>query len=656
MFYAILALYSEMVFRLMADIGMSGLGRTMFLSLLGAAFFSLFISCIPKKPAFVITEISVLFFSLLYIAQLLYHHMFKEFCSIDKLATGTEAIAQFNDVLFTSIGANVLGLILLLLPIIAPLILFRLRFLSQATRLPLKYVCPPLALLIVWHFLLLIPVVYNPYSERAERYGQGEQSRVSSVREIGLIASIEVDLLSQFIAEKTLPLTEQFLPLPPIQSPKPTVPVFVEVNELPEQAVLPEWLGKVNGLDIDFAALLERDAANKKLTQLHEYFNSLEPTEQNEHSGICAGYNLITICAEAFSSYAVDPQLTPTLYMMQNEGVNCLNFYSIYGSGTIGGELSLVTGLMPRGGETWCKEAARAYLPFSLAAQFNGLGVQPYAYHSGSYTYYDRHKMFPALGYIYKARKHGLEIKTPDWHVSDKEMIELSLNDYINDDLFYVHYMTLSGHSPYTFGGNPLSKKNQEAVADLPYSSKLKAYLACQIELEHALNYLLEQLEEAGIAERTLIVISPDHYPYGLTKEEISELAGHPVDPAFELYKSSCIIYAKGMTPITIEAPVFVPDIVPTVSNLLGFSFDSRFFSGRDIFSTAPALVFLDTGFISDAGAYNRNLNSFTPTPGLEIEIAADYRKTIQNIIDAKKSATGQMIKLDYFAQIRDYL
>ena len=63
----------------------------------------------------------------------------------------------------------------------------------------------------------------------------------------------------------------------------------------------------------------------------------------------------------------------------------------------------------------------------------------------------------------------------------------------------------------------------------MPYSEHVKAYLACQIELDRALEYLLMRLEEAGIADKTLIALSSDHYPYGLEKEEIDEIAGHPV-------------------------------------------------------------------------------------------------------------------------------
>ena len=76
--------------------------------------------------------------------------------------------------------------------------------------------------------------------------------------------------------------------------------------------------------------------------------------------------------------------------------------------------------------------------------------------------------------------------------------------------------MTVSGHSLYTFRENHMSQKHKDEVSDLPYSDSVKAYYACQLELEAALTYLVNELEKAQIADDTVIVLSADHFPYGL--------------------------------------------------------------------------------------------------------------------------------------------
>jgi len=630
-----IAFYYELIFQLFVQTVGTGFLRAAIFCFISAAVLSVIILTLPKLAALFVSEIILLFLSVVYISQLLYFKIFQEFYSIDKIATGGDAIAQYGDILLTAVLRNIPAILLMLLPASAFTLLYVLRRIPFNARLPVKYALLPVAALIAMRVILLAPVAVDPYSARAVSYGQGDVSLISPVREVGLIATMEIDLISGFIDTETSSVLEPFTPPPAAVPP------------------VPGWIDKVNGFDIDFDSLIERDAGNNGLVQLHEYFASLEPSSQNKKTGIFEGYNLITISAEAFTHYVIDPELTPTLYMMQQEGIYFENFYSLAGGGTIGGEVGLITGLAPRGAEVWCGDAAKKYLPFSFASQFNALGIQPYAYHNGTYTYYDRNILFPDLGYIFRTRGNGLDFQSAGWHMSDRLMIELSIGQYIDMDRFYVHYMTISGHTPYNFEKNAIAGWNREAVDELPYSPQVRAYLACQLELEYAMKYLLERLEGKGIAERTLIVMTADHYPYGLAVRDIAELAGHSLD-AVELHRNACFIYAKGIEHEIVETPAFVPDILPTVSNLLGLRFDSRFLSGRDVFSAAMPLVFLNGGFVTDIGYYDRGRGKFTPFEGAEVP--EGYVSAISAIVDKRRSAVERIVKLDYFSKIADYL
>lgn len=68
--------------------------------------------------------------------------------------------------------------------------------------------------------------------------------------------------------------------------------------------------------------------------------------------------------------------------------------------------------------------------------------------------------------------------------------------------------MTVSGHCGYSLKANAMSRKNYDLV-DYDGSETVKCYLAAQMELEMAMESLIRQLEEAGIADDTVIVISP---------------------------------------------------------------------------------------------------------------------------------------------------
>ena len=70
------------------------------------------------------------------------------------------------------------------------------------------------------------------------------------------------------------------------------------------------------------------------------------------------------------------------------------------------------------------------------------------------------------------------------WPNSDYEMINVTMDDYINNDKFLAYYMTVSGHLNYTKTGNAMVYRNWEQVENLPYSHKAKSYLAANIELD----------------------------------------------------------------------------------------------------------------------------------------------------------------------------
>ena len=117
----------------------------------------------------------------------------------------------------------------------------------------------------------------------------------------------------------------------------------------------------------------------------------------------------------------------------------------------------------------------------------------------------------------------------------------------------------------------------------------------------------MQRLEEAGKLENTLIVLTGDHYPYYVYDEDRDSLAGHHVDTDFELYKSTCIMWAGGLDePIEVDTPCCNVDILPTVLNLLGLRYDSRMIAGKDIFSTTPHCAALyNRNFITSMVMYN---------------------------------------------------
>lgn len=388
-------------------------------------------------------------------------------------------------------------------------------------------------------------------------------------------------------------------------------------------------------MDIDFEALVSEEK-DEDLAAMHDYFARVEPTNKNQWTGYFEGKNLVWIVAEAFSSLAVDPELTPTLYRLSNEGFVFNNFYTpLWGLSTSDGEYVTTTGLIPKAGAWSYLQSAENHMPFGFGNLFSQRGYRTLAYHNNTYTYYGRDLSYPNMGYEYYGLGNGLEV-TRSWPESDEEMMVLSVPQYINEENFMVYYLTVSGHLNYNVDQNDMSAKHWDTVAHLPYTEAPKGYLASQIELDRAVYSLLEQLDAAGKLEDTVIVLSGDHYPYGLQDEEISEILGHQVEPNFEKFKSTLIMWNAEMEePVQVDKYCSSLDVMPTLANLFGLEYDSRLLAGRDILSDAPGLViFYNYSFLSERGAYRSTLEEFTPWGEAQADDEEYLVQTLEDIRD----------------------
>ncbi len=593
----------------------------------------------------------------LFITQFIYYDIFKTFYTVFSARRAGQA-AEF--------GGNVLGKAVdhagWLLLLAAPLVIFLVIRTSRRERpATWRQRAVPAGLMIV---LVVGALAGISLGDRGQNSAYDMYYRdyhpVASVDQLGLLTSMRLDL------QRTMFGFERELAPPPVVAPQPDPPDHSEgpSTQSPDSTGHPDGPRQTdspdappapveqNVMDIDFEQLMA-SADSDKLRNTHQYFGSREPTDQNDHTGRFEDYNLIFITAEAYSHYAVDPALTPTLHKMTHEGLHFTDFYNpVWGVSTSDGEYAATTGLIPKSGVWSMAESGSNSMPLAMGNQLRRLSYATFAYHNHTYDYYSRDISHPNLGYDYKGVGNGLEVART-WPESDVEMIDVTMPEVLQDEPFHAYYMTVSGHLEYNFGGNFIAAKNRDLVADLPYSEAGKAYLATQIELDRAMELLLERLEEAGVADRTLIVLSADHYPYGLSEDEIDDLAGHEVESNFELHKSSLIIYANGMEPETIDEPVSSMDIIPTISNLMGLEFDSRLLMGRDVFSGSdPLVIFNNRSFITDQGRYNALTREFAPEPGATPP--DDYRQAISDEIDRRFYYSTVILDEDYYDLVLD--
>lgn len=574
--------------------------------------------------------------TLLYGSQIVYHFIFGTLYSAAMVSQGGEAMTNFWRELLAAMGDHFPWLIALLVPL--ALRIFLRKGLKGELRAKGRIV---LLVLAVALFVLTRADIRQTGTEMfsdEDYYRSGEIATNQNVQRFGLLTTIRLELTRHAKTEEQ----DYYIP---------------EETQGENPAQEPAEV-RYNVMDIDFDAL-NAMTEDKKLLAINDYCSKVTGTNQNEYTGMLKDYNLIVMCAESFSPAAIDKDLTPNLYKLTQQGILFNNYYNTFPNTTTDGEYALMQGLYPDAGRSKAVSSLYAsrnsYLPFTLGNAFQSQrGVESFGYHNYRGSYYGRSESHPNMGYTMKFAGDGMTFTT-NWPASDLEMMEQSIDDYIGKEPFHAYYMTFSGHYKYDIGTNEMAKRNWDQVKDLPYSSNaIKAYLSCNIEFDKAIGYLMERLEQAGVADRTAIVIAGDHFPYGLKDSEYAELIGHDID-GFSKYKSSLIFWVGGLEKnIVVDEYCCNVDVLPTILNLWGFEYDSRLLAGTDVFSDGThAAVLVDKSFLTDKVWFNASTGEIRyQVP--ESEIPEGYVENMNQLIATRFSISADILNTAYYNFVFD--
>ena len=158
---------------------------------------------------------------------------------------------------------------------------------------------------------------------------------------------------------------------------------------------------------------------------------------------------------------------------------------------------------------------------------------------------------------------------------------------------------------------------------------------------EEALTILLSSLEEKHRSDTALCLLTADA----------------------DAERAQLYLWGAGLSGAASDVPCSELDVPPTILNLFGFAFDSRFLSGRDIFAPTgdPSRPGADTplvtlggsafsAWITDAGRYDPSAGEFVPT-GNSISRAAqeDYIRTVCTLNYRRYVFARRVLENNYF-------
>lgn len=528
-FFAGAGIYLEVLFHLAIY---HKLESTSIYPVLFGATLGLFLAALtvwlPRIGNEIIAYVGLTVFCVYDIVQLIYFRIFGTFLSLVSVGGAGNAM-DFKVVMFEKIRQNVGWMLLFMLPVIALVLLrvFLIKFDRPKMKIRLISVASAVCLCAISILLLNVQgrAMYSPYQLFHNQY-----VLELSMNKLGVCVTTVRDAQTMLTGgKKNVTFTLDDTDMQP-DDVTATESDAMEATATDTDAA-PAYVEQVDPA-VDFKKLYQA-AEDEQLKNLSAYCAQQTPTMQNEYTGMFEGYNVVCITAESLCKYGIYENCTPTLYKIMNDGFVFENYYNpIWYHSTIDGEFVDCLGQYPCSSEWSFYKSADTYQPYALGNALNEKGYTSKAYHDFDFYYYNRSETHANMGYDFKAIDYGLDIPSYVTY-SDYDTIEAVYKEFINEEPFLMYFMTFSGHLPYNYDYNAMCLKNREEAEkctegmDLPEDAV--AYIAAQMELDKALEDLIDKLDEAGKLEKTVFIVTPDHYPYGLTDSGYDALAGKNV-------------------------------------------------------------------------------------------------------------------------------
>lgn len=600
--YSLSFIYVELMFALFSHFAMLSFSRvrTILFSMSFALLLAIITALLPKKAASK-TMYGLMFFHAFYVLfQSVFFDYMGYYLSANTAKTTAVNVTEFAWDFITSIN---LKYVLYFLPMIVIYLAIKTKFLTLPKRkIVLKEVGAYVVILVLIHVVSLFSLTW--FVSKVQVYTPKELYRNPShaylaIQELGVNRYGVRDLWRVFFKVDADPII--ITPDDPIDNPSDP-----EVPDLARTVKTSAWM---NLRDLE---------SNNRIKQIDDYLLAKEVPPKNEMTGYFKDKNLVYIMVEAFDYMAIDPELTPTLYQLMQEGWFFENHYAVKGSCATGeSEFMGLLSLIPSVSVCTPFEYSKNDFNASVFNLFRNKGYHASSYHSFVDQFYPRTPWHKNMGSEFFYTSDQLKIPMLKGWPSDVTLFENSYEVYSKQtEPFMAFVITASMHFPYdsdsNLGNRYLNLVNQ-VKPDVDIS--IKRYLSKSIEFDRGLKRLFELFEEDGLMDDTVFIIYADHHPFRIDNTVIAKNTSY-VDRlgGLNIDRSPLIIYSKDMAPKRISTPSSQIDILPTIANLFDLDYDPRLYLGQDLFSSDDNLVIFTSGsWKTNKGEFLSSKQEFYP-------------------------------------------
>jgi phosphoglycerol transferase MdoB-like AlkP superfamily enzyme len=381
----------------------------------------------------------------------------------------------------------------------------------------------------------------------------------------------------------------------------------------------------------DVATIFSRNPLSQEAYEvlITDYLDNQPPHRNNTYTGLLEDKNFILIMAESLDTFAINETLTPTLYKIKTENAYFNNFYSpLYYRSTADSEFLVQTSMFPDKNVTLSMDAyMENTFPNTFPQLFKEQGYSTYSFHNYFDYFYPRGNFhLNTLGYdqFWGSEELGMTTNFDPERIivdhvwqSDYDMMRRAVPKFINDDKFFVNMLTVSGHFNYSENHEMAKPEYVEAAQTyldsleepVEYSDEILYYLAIHMEVDRAIAYLIEQLEDHNKLDDTVIMIFGDHYAYGIDNDDIWAYdSEYKIDnDEMDLHNVPMMIVSNStFLNGTHDNYMSTIDILPTVANLFNLNIVYKDVFGTDALDPSINVVrFADGSFLSSQFRYD---------------------------------------------------
>ena len=382
--------------------------------------------------------------------------------------------------------------------------------------------------------------------------------------------------------------------------------------------------------------------------EFREYYDSKDNEKQtNEYTDIFKDKNVIVIHAESIQNFVLDVEfngkpVAPNLKKLSSEGLYFSNFYAQESVGTSSDtEFTFNTSLLPvSSGTVFVSYWDREYV--TIPKLLKEKGYYTFSMHGNNCDFWNRKTVHKKLGYDkFYCYTEDFDIdETIGLGLSDKSFFRQAIPKIKQiseaNEHFYGTMIMLTNHTPFTDIENysdyevdyKYEKVNEvtgeKETVSAPYleGTTLGSYFKSVNYADSALGQFIDDLDEEGLLDDTILVIYGDHdakikkkeyekyYNYIPETDSIKD-KDDPTYVEVDYYqyelnrKVPFIIWSKdGEYQDEITKVMGMYDALPTLGNMIGIS--SPYQLGHDIFNVeSNIVVFPDGNWLTDTMYYN---------------------------------------------------